>query len=155
MGSPWTDQIFRWLGFGRYKASPSAVGDGQVAELLVDPYGRLVTAAQGATPSGYSRTLSNTGALVKNAPGELLELWGFSRDVSQDLYLLLVNKASAAADGDVPLEAFPIPAGQPFAFSPAAPLAFSAGIAWAVSTSPDAVALPLSGGEFAVTVAYR
>jgi len=153
--SAWTDQVFKWLGFGRYKASPTAVGDGQVQELLVDPYGRLATASQGLTPAGYSRTLNDTGALVKASPGELLELWGFSRDSSQDLYLLLVNKASAAADEDLPLEAFPIPAGQPFAFSPSAPLPFSAGIAWVVSTDPDVVALPLTDGAFAVTVAYR
>lgn len=151
----WTEQIFRWLGFGRYRASPTAVGDGQVAELLVDPYGRLATTGQGLTPAGYSRALASTGALVKGSPGELLELWGFSRDASQDLYLLLVNKASAAADGDTPLEVFPIPAGQPFAFAPAAPVAFSTGIAWAVSTDPDQVALPLTGGDFTVTVAYR
>jgi hypothetical protein len=151
----WTEQVFKWLGFGRYRASPTAVGDGQVVELLVDPYGRLRTADEGPTPLGYSRTLEDTGALVKNTPGELIELWGFSRDTGQDLYLLLVNKASAAADEDTPLEVFPIPAGQPFAFSPKAPLAFSVGIAWAVSTLPDEVLFPMSDGAFCVTVAYR
>ena len=37
----WTDQVFKWLGYGRYRTSPTPVGDGQVTELLTDALGRL------------------------------------------------------------------------------------------------------------------
>lgn len=147
--------VLSWLVRARYKLTPPAATDGETIELQATVNGALKVSSEAPAPGGYARTLEDTDALVKGTPGELIELWGFSRDAEQDLYLLLVNKASAAVDGDTPLEVFPIPALQPFAFAPRAPLAFSVGIVWAVSTLPDEVALPISGGAFCVTVAYR
>ena len=151
----WPEQIFRWLGYGKYLASPMAVADGGTSPLLIDPYGRLRVASEGIAPTGYHRSINATNGAVKASPGDLVELWGFSNDSTQTLFLMLVNKTSAPTDGDLPQEVFRVPASQSVGFRPGSPLAFASGIAWAVSTAPDVVALPLSGGDFVVTVAYR
>jgi hypothetical protein len=37
----WTDNLFRWLGFGRYSSTLPTIAEGQVEELQVDQRGRL------------------------------------------------------------------------------------------------------------------
>ncbi len=65
----WTDNLFRWLGFGRYNSTLPTVAEGQVEELQIDSRGRLrvaVDAAASAFAARYfaSPSSASDGALV-------------------------------------------------------------------------------------------
>ncbi len=154
MSSGWTNQIFKWLGYARFKVAPVAVGDGQVVELLADAFGRLRTVVEGPTPAAYSRSVGQASGVAKASAGQLLELWCSSLD-SGSGYLLLFDAAAVPPSGTVPLEVFPLGPGESLAFSPSAPLPFSTGLSWAISTDPATYDPPVSGGEVAITVAVR
>lgn len=148
------DQIHLWLGHGRYRSEPTAVANGEVAELLIDALGKLcIRVVGGPILAGYHRTTTPAiQASVKGSSGAVVACWGFNKGAVA-VYVQLHNKASAVVDTNVPLEQFLVPAGQPFSFQPPEPIAFSTGIQWAVSTTPGPCTL--GSADVGITVAYQ
>lgn len=135
----WTDQIFKWLGHARYKASPSSVGDGQVAELLSDALGRLRVVVDtmpegggGATHNHYNLTSPNYHGVIYAFPGTLRQVI-LHNDHAADVWVALFNKTSNPAPGDIPsLVMFKVrvPAYDTVSLLLADEVSFSTGIAW-------------------------
>lgn len=67
----WTDNIFRWLGFGRYNSTPPTLAEGAVEELQLDNRGRLRVAVETANASLQGRYRA---APAPVADGELTDL---------------------------------------------------------------------------------
>lgn len=134
----WTDQVFKWLGFGRYKASPTPVGDGQVTELLTDSIGRLLVAGGAPPVTAVMRQLqaAHAGAILA-APGRLVELGVWNKGAS-GYWLMLFDTlvASPPSAGNVPLAQLYVPAGATLGWRPVGSLTFATGIYWALSTTP-------------------
>lgn len=116
----WTDNIFRWLGFGRHNSTLPTLGEGDVEELQVDQRGRLrvaleatsvaldVAAAEPATR--YLSAAVERQAQAKATAGVVREVTVISNSAS-DRYLMLVNKATAVIAGDAPFYRAFVPAG--------------------------------------------
>lgn len=146
-----------WLIRVRYKLTPPVAADGEAVDLQGDVNGNIKSrVVAGPVINGYSRTPAPaTSKVARAVPCALVECWGFNDDASQDLYFQLHNSAALPASGAVPLEVFPVPAGQSFAFAPSTPIPFGVGLTWAVSTTPGTYTAPVLGGAFGVTVAYQ
>lgn len=67
----WTDNLFRWLGFGRYNSTLPTVAEGQVEELQVDSRGRLRVAIEAAVAAFAARY---SAAPASVADGELVDV---------------------------------------------------------------------------------
>lgn len=143
--SAWTDQVFKWLGFGRFRASPTAVGDGQVAELLTDAVGRLQVALSAAAPAGVvavrQLTAANEGALKAAGPGSLVEvaLWN---NGAVPLWFQVHDKSAAVVGGDACVDQVMVPAGGAMGWRPAVPVAAATRLRWAASTTPGTCTVP-------------
>ena len=147
------DKVFLFLSHGRFYSSlPTPAANGAAVPFLTDAYGRLSVATQGPTPTGVTRSLGTNALVVKNSAGSLIELWGFS--ISSDGYVQVFNKTSAPVNGDVPVEVFPVKAGQVFSFSPGAPLAFATGISVGFSSTLATATIPITGANLCVTAVY-
>lgn len=114
-------------------------------DLTNDVLKTVPTPLASAAYSGvaFSSFGAATKANVKASPGSLLSVYASNINAAIR-YLLLHNKASAPAGADVPLMAFPIPAGSSTApasiildgdFWGAAGFYFSTGLGWAISTT--------------------
>jgi hypothetical protein len=68
----WTDNIFRWLGFGRYNSTLPTVSDAQVEELQVDSRGRLRVAIDSVASSLKGIYQVTPGAVADGAVVDLL-----------------------------------------------------------------------------------
>lgn len=133
------DKVFRWMGHGRYWSSlPTAAANGDVVEMLVDPYGRQRVAVESVQPAGYARTGASLQHrnIVKASPGSLLEIYGFNSDDTNAYALQIFDKATSPVNDDVPLVSIYLKPGDNFSFTPASPLIFATGIAWALSITP-------------------
>jgi hypothetical protein len=148
----WPDQIFKWLGYGKYQSAPVAAADGATAPLLIDPHGRLQASVQGVTPAGYNRAFSSNGQVVLGAPGSLIECWG-RNDSGSAVFLQFHNLAGPPSGGATPLEVFKIDSGASFSFGPSSPIPFATGIVWVTSTTLATFTGP--AGSIALTVVYR
>lgn len=141
----WTEQVFRWIGHGRYWASPTAVGDGQVKELLVDALGRLQVALAPAAPAGVTAvrqlTAANTGHLKAAGTGSLVEvtLWNSG---AVALWFQVHDKSGDVSPGDTCIDQVLIPAGGAIGWRPAVPVAASTRLRWAASTTPGTYTAP-------------
>lgn len=144
----WPEQVFKWLGYGKYSASPVAVSDGNTTPLLVDQYGKLRVLAEISSSTTYSAYKPSAGAdkkgIIKASPGSLRYVQVSNKD-TVGYWLLLLNMATAPAGGETTEVVFPvwIPAGETRAVDLPADLAFSAGIAWAASANMGDVSLPV------------
>lgn len=148
----WPEQIFKWLGYGKYQASPVAVADGATAPLLIDPYGRLQASVQGTIPAAYNRQLAAANAIVSAVPCSLIECWG-RNDSGADRYLQFHNRTTVPSGGEAPLEVFKIDDGASFSFGPGSPVPFSTGLVWVVSTTKTTFTASLNA--LTLTVAYK
>lgn len=136
-------KVFPWLGHGRYKASPTAVGDGQVAELLTDAVGRLRVLIDSAGPSGATPVRQLAGAkkgTLKAGAGSLLEvsLWNSS---ASPVWFQVHNKASDPANGETCVDQVLIPAGGSLGWRPMVPVACGTQVRWAASSTPGTLTL--------------
>lgn len=153
----WPEQVFNWLGYGRYTASPVAASDGGTKPLLVDPYGKLRVLAEISGASTYSQYKPLTGAdkkgLIKDTPGSLRYVQVSSKDAS-GCWLLLLDQDLIPVGSEITV-VFPVwvPAGETRAVELPADLTFSAGIAWAASSSMGEVTL-MAGQHLWVNALY-
>lgn len=139
MGFPF--DVLSWLIRGRVKTTPPSASDGETVELQCTPAGRLKVEASisGSTqPTGYRRTGNalEYRAVAKASPGSLLEIYGFNADDVNAYALQIFDKATFPVANDVPLVSIYLKPGDNFSFTPAYPLAFATGIAWALSSDP-------------------
>lgn len=141
----WPEQIFRWLGYGRYSASPTAISDGSSTPLLVDPYGRLVTAFSTSAPSGVTavrqKTAANTGTLKAAGTGSLVEVSVWNSGAVA-LWFQVHDKASAVSGGDTCVDQILVPAGGTVGWRPLVPVAATAQLRWAASTTAGTYTAP-------------
>lgn len=143
--SSWPEQIFRWLGYGKYQASPVAVADGATAPLLIDPYGRVQMVAAAAAPAGVTATrqlaAANTGFLKAAGAGSLVEvaLWN---NGAVALWFQVHDKASAVSAGETCVDQVLVPAGGAIGWRPAVPVAATLQLRWAASTTPATYTVP-------------
>ena len=140
----WPEQIFNWLGYGRYYASPTAVADGATAPLLIDPQGRLQFSAAAAAPAGVTAVrqlaAANTGALKAGA-GSLVEvtLWNNGGDA---LWFQVHDKSGDVSAGETCVDQVMVPAGAAIGWRPAVPVAAATCLRWAASTTPETYTAP-------------
>lgn len=154
----WPEQIFNWLGYGRYKASPTAVADGNTAPLLIDPYGKLKVLAEISGAATYSQYQVGAGAdkkgIIKETAGSLRYVQVSNKDAT-GYWLILLDMADVPAGGETTEVVFPVwvPAGESRAIDLPADMVFSTGIAWAASTTMGEVTLPV-GQHFWVNALF-
>ena len=86
----WPDNLFRWLGFGRYNSSLPTVAEGQVEELQVDSRGRLRVAIES---SGAALQARYQASPTPVADGELTDVLV---DTLGRLQLVLADPAEPA-----------------------------------------------------------
>jgi hypothetical protein len=153
----WPEQVFKWLGYGKYSASPTAVADGATSPLLIDPYGKLRVIAEINGSATYTPLYATSGSakrgVIKSSAGSLRYVQVSSKDAS-GCWLLLMNKASLPINTDTAV-IFPlwVPAGETRAVNLPADLPFPTGIAWAASSTPGDVTL-MAGDNLWVTGFY-
>jgi hypothetical protein len=140
------DKVFRWLGHGRYWSSlPTAAANGDIVELLVDGYGRLQVVNASAAPAGVTATrqlaAANTGSLKAAGAGSLVEvtLWNSG---AAAIWFQIHDKASAVSGGDACIDQIMVPAGGSVGWRPAVPVAASAQLRWAASTTAATYTAP-------------
>lgn len=136
-----------------------SVGD-PVVPLLVDSLGRLIisptpAATGGLTPYKLVSAATTNATSVKASTGRLYSV--IVNNVNAAVrYLKFYNKASAPTVGsDTPIHTLAIPAGTVQEFSWPGGLAFSVGIAFALTTeATDAGTTAVSVNEHVVNLAY-
>jgi len=139
------DKVFLWLGHGRYYTSPSAASNGDAVPFLVDAQGRLQVATAPAAPAGVTAvrqlTAANTGALKDAGTGSLVEvtLWNSG---SVALWFQVHDNVDAIDPGDTCVDQVMVPAGGALGWRPAVPVAASARLRWAASTTPATYTAP-------------
>lgn len=136
----WPEQVFKWLGYGKYSASPTAVADGATSPLLIDQYGKLRVLAEISGSATYSAYKTPSGAdkkgVIKSSAGSLRYVQVTSKD-TVGCFFQVLNQATAPAGGEttsIVLTVW-IPAGESRAINLPTDLAFSTGIAWGASTA--------------------
>ncbi len=136
----WPEQVFRFLGLGQYKASPTAVADGTAVPLLVDPYGKLKVLAEISGAATYSAYKPSAGAdkkgVIKASAGSLRYVQVTSKD-TVGCFFQVLNQSTVPAGGEASTIVLTvwIPAGESRAINLPADLAFSTGIVWGASTA--------------------
>lgn len=141
----WPEQVFNWLGYGKYTASPVAASDGGTKPLLIDPYGRLQVSTAPAAPAGVTAvrqlTAASAGALKSAGAGSLVEvtLWNSS---TAAIWFQVHDKASAVSGGDACIDQIMVPAGGSVGWRPAVPVAASTQLRWAASTTAATYTAP-------------
>ncbi len=115
---------------------------GILTSLSATPY-KLVSAA----------TTNATG--VKGSPGQLHSVLAGNTDTSA-CYLKLYDKATAPTVGtDTPVQVYPVPASGVVTLTPATPLDFSKGIAFALTTgAADSDTTAVSASKVIVNLGY-
>ena len=137
----WTKQLFSWLGYGIFEASPTPVGDGQVRKLLIDSIGRLQVAL-GAPPVGQRVTalLPGKAGLLKGSAGQLVELTVWNRAAS-GCWLQIHDSALAPSGGATPVDQIYLPPQSAFGWRPVGALACTHAIRWAASSTAGTLTL--------------
>lgn len=117
----WTDNLFRWLGFGRYNSTLPTVAEGQTEELQVDQKGRLRVAVEAATVSletdraepgtRYMSAALERQATAKATAGVLREITVALDGGAPQRYLQLFDRAAALAGGETPFFRSIVPGG--------------------------------------------
>lgn len=142
----WVDQIFKWLGYSQYNATPPTLAEGEVAALRSDVNGNLlvnlavgtVTAGEPTAPSVAQTTEPDDKGIIKASAGSLVEIVGWNNS-SDDRYLLLRDAATVPADGvattTTVFKVLRVPGLAPFSYTPQRPLVFSTGIVWVCSST--------------------
>lgn len=140
----WTDNIFRWLGFGRYNSTLPTVAESAVEELQIDQRGRLrvsveaapaaLAVAQAEPATRYVSAAVERAAQPKAAPGVVREVQVIS-SAAVVRYLLLFNKTTALAGGDVPFYRLEVPSGGQVGVAFTGGYTFSVGLRVALSST--------------------
>lgn len=105
----WTDNLFRWLGFGRYNSAPPTLAEGEVQELQLDASGRLRVAIDGALAALSARYYASPSAASDGAAVDLLaDAYGRARVVLEGG----LEKVIAAADFRPPSGTSPDPSAK-------------------------------------------
>jgi hypothetical protein len=68
----WTDNLFRWLGFGRYNSTLPTVADAAIEELQIDSRGRLRVALEAATAAVRAVYSASPSSVADGQPVDLL-----------------------------------------------------------------------------------
>lgn len=141
----WPEQVFKWLGYGKYSASPTAVADGATSPLLIDQYGRLQVVNASAAPAGVTATrqltAANTGSLKSAGTGSLVEVTIWNSGAAA-IWFQVHDKSSAVSGGDACIDQVMVPAGGSVGWRPAVPVAASAQLRWAASTTAATYTAP-------------
>jgi len=139
----WVDQVFKWLGYAQYNASPTTRAEGEVGPLQSDTAGNLLVAGALTGPVPASRyrvaTLTYQGVIVA-APRQLIAIHGYNASGANST-LMLFNLAAVPANGTTPFDRIFVPDGQSFSYEPAYPDEYSTGICWAASSSDDTLTI--------------
>lgn len=140
------DKVFRWLGHGRYYSSlPTPASNGDVVEQLFDAYGRAVVVPGTTAPSGVSavrqKTAANTGTLKAAGTGSLVEVSVWNSG-SVTLWFQVHDKASGVSGGDTCVDQILVPAGGTVGWRPLVPVAATAQLRWAASTTAATYTAP-------------
>lgn len=116
----WTDNLFRWLGFGRYNSSLPTIDEGQTEELQVDQNGRLRVALEAASvtlgtviaepATRYISASLARQAQAKASAGVVREVTVINTSGSAR-YLMLFDRTSALTGGEAPFYRQIVPAG--------------------------------------------
>lgn len=144
MSGSWPNQLFKWLAYGIYRASPTAVADGATTQVLVDAYGRVQTVEAAAAPVGVTAVRQLTAAkkgTLKASAGSLVEvaIWNKS---AVALWFQVHNKASDPVDTEACVDQVMVPAGATIGWRPVVPVACATQVRWAASTTPGVLTLP-------------
>ena len=138
----WPEQIFRWLGYGTYKTSPTAVSDGQSAPLLTDAYGRLQVAVASSSSTSYT-TYKHSGvlhkAVVKASAGTIRQITVTNTD-TVDSWVAILNLAtlpSVEADALTIWQIVKVPAKDSVSLTFAADVSFTTGLTFVGFTTSD------------------
>lgn len=145
-GPTFLDQVFRWLGYGQYRSSPQPISDGDVAPLLIDNLGRLVTVAQSSGSSGtvwYKSGAIVKSGIIKASPGGLFTFFGSNEDTSK-IWLMIFDSATVPANGAIPEFNIPVDPLKPFSLDLARPKPFTSGISFAASSTAATLTLVTS-----------
>jgi|GEM_PF-4173474 len=141
----WPEQVFKWLGYGKYSASPTAVADGATSPLLIDQYGRLQVVNASAAPAGVTATrqltAANTGSLKGAGAGSLVEVTIWNSGAAA-IWFQVHDKSSAVSGGDACIDQVMVPAGGSVGWRPAVPVPASAQLRWAASTTAATYTAP-------------
>ena len=133
----WMDEVFRFLMTGR---KPD--GNLDECQLDADKNLKVTVVSTAATPAPKSSWDDPPGLLaehvVRNAPGTLLQLFGFSQNYG---FLHIFDAAAVPPDGTLPAISLPVWGfGSPFALPlNAQGRDFTNGIAWAFSSTAAAL----------------
>lgn len=140
----WTDNLFRWLGFGRYNSTLPTVGEGEVEELQIDQRGRLRVAIEATSVAlgveqaePATRYVSSTlerSAQAKASAGVVREVQVISTSASER-YLHLINAIGALSGGETPLYRMIVPAGGAIAVTFPGGYSFATGVVVALSST--------------------
>lgn len=152
---PFSQTVFKWLGFGRYNAVLPTIANGQAAEMQVDRRGRLrvVTSADdSASELLYDDSAVGYRRIVKASAGEVAYMIAANGGAS-DRWLHVFNASGYPADGSSPLFRLKVVAGQTGALDLPLRRAFATGIVWAVSSTFSTLTLD-TGATVAVNTAY-
>lgn len=140
------DQLHKFVGYGRYRAEPTAVSNGDAVDLLTDAIGRLQVVMAAAAPSGAAVVRQKVAAkrgVLKSGAGSLIELaaWNSSEE---GVWLQIHDKASNPADGETCVDQLFVPASGACGWRPAVPVSCLTGMRWAVSSTPGVLTLVAS-----------
>lgn len=144
----WVDQVFKWLGYAKYNATPPVLADGDVRELQSDASGNLKVAVVSGTisagePAEVAFAISNDlvdSWVVKASTGLIYEVSGFNGS-TEDRYLVVFPGSSAPANGTSTASrvVIPVPGKSAFNWTPVRPITYAGGIVWVCSTTRDTV----------------
>lgn len=134
------DKVFPWLGHGRYKASPSAVSNGQVAELLTDSVGRLIVVPSSSAYSYHvSPALTSQGA-IKTSAGSLRQLI-VTNTGPDEAWIVVCNSTALPGSPEALVAAMKllirVPGTNTVSLPLEADIPFSTGIYWIAFTSAE------------------
>lgn len=127
------DLVFRWLGSGRYNASPPSVGDGQLSEIQTDDHGYLRTTDEVVGTYTQPDALLASD-VVATSPTRLVEAHVINAS-ADDRYFQIFDGTSVPSDGVAPKYAAFVPAGGSISLSFRARFELSSGLCWASSST--------------------
>lgn len=127
------DLIFKWVGSGRYNASPPVGADGQIAEHQSDDRGYL-RVTEDVVATYEQPTALAASDVVSTSPTRFVEAW-VENSSGTDRYFQLFDGTVLPADGVAPLYCVRIPAGATVAVKPSARMYFSSGLVWCFSST--------------------
>jgi hypothetical protein len=130
--------MFQFLGFARYNTTPPTTLNGQPTELQCDAQGNLNVNLAGYGGSAASLWFDGMGfqGIAKNAPGKLGTVYASNEGSAGKVWLMIFDKPTNPANGDVPKVQLPLAAGEDKLWPFRQPRAFALGIVWGVSSTP-------------------